>query len=388
MPTTSFPRNEQDFSGIFVLGMARALARCGHQIEVIAPEAGDGSSTSWTTPAKGVSVRWLPYMWPRRLERTFHRDGAPENLARDPMAWLGAASFPLALGAELSSALRISRRWDAIISHWGLPTGLVSSMARSSQRHLAFFHSADVHLLMRHERIGRMLARKIARGSDSLVFVSAALRDRFLTLAPESEPKTHVITMGVEKPALLDRERARSELRCAGVTLLAMSRLVPIKGIDHAIEAVRGLANIRLVIAGKGPERARLEPGAPPNVRFIGPIMGAEKARWLSAADALLVPSIALSSGRTEGAPTAAIEALVAGLPIIAHATGGLPELVRHEHSGLLTKWCDPRELRSAIVRFAAEPGLASRLRRGAQEDGRERTWDAVCPKIQALLGV
>lgn len=385
MPTTSFPRNVHDISGVFVLGMARALAQLGHEIEVIAPESNEDDG-AWTHPAPGVSVRWLPYVRPRSLERTFHRHGAPDNLARDPLAWLGAATFPLVLGHALAKERSSSRRWDAIISHWGLPTGLVVSLAREHQKHIAFFHSADVHLLAMSARMGRVLAREISLGSDSLVFVSAALRDRFLALAPESASKAHVIAMGVDRPTTFDRAHARRELGCSELTLLVMSRLVPIKGVDRAIEAVSGLPGIRLVIAGAGPERTRLERSAPPNVHFMGQLAGLEKATWLAAADALIAPSITLASGRTEGAPTAVIEAMAAGLPIIAHPVGGLPELIMHERSGLLSSSCDVRDLRSAILRFAEDPNLASRLRRNAEEEGMKRTWDFVAPKIQALL--
>jgi glycosyltransferase involved in cell wall biosynthesis len=386
MPTTSFPRNAHDISGNFVLGMARALAQRGHEVEVIAPESNEGTRATWTHPAPGVSVHWLPYARPKALERTFHRHGAPENLARDPLAWIGAATFPFALGLALTKPLRISKRWDAIISHWGLPTGLIASLVRDHQRHVSVFHSADVHLLAKNAKVGRVLARSIATGSDSLVFVSAALRDRFLALAPQAASKARVIAMGVERPITIDRARARDELGCMDLTLLVMSRLVPIKGVDRAIEAVRGLTGIRLVIAGVGPERARLETSAPSNVQFLGLLAGLEKAKWLSAADALVVPSMTLPSGRTEGAPTAVIEAMAAGLPIIAHPVGGLPELVRHEHSGLLSPSCDVRDLRNTILRFASDPNLASRLRQCAAEEGSKRTWDFVCPKFQTLL--
>lgn len=392
MPTTSFPRYEGDVSGCFVLGMARALAQCGHEVEVIAPEpehARDGEL--WTRCSPGVSVRWVPYARPRALQRTFHRAGAPDNLAQDPLAWLGAVTWPFALAGAMRARTRSGarRRWDAIVSHWGVPSGLVSSELRRGQRHVAFFHSGDVHALTRAARAGRILARRIARGSEAMVFVSSALRDRFLALAPEAAAKAHVIAMGVDAPIVIERDAARAALGCSGPTLLALGRLVSIKGIHRAIDAVATMPELTLVIAGAGPERARLEArarGSTGNVRFIGTVTGLEKARWLAAADALVVPSEALASGRTEGAPTAVIEALAAGLPVLATDTGGLPELVTHERSGLLIDSADPLALRAAITRFAGDAELRARLATGAAREGSGRTWASVAPRIDALL--
>ncbi|MDQ3033356.1 MAG: glycosyltransferase, partial [Myxococcota bacterium] len=153
MPTTSFPRYVGDVSGCFVLGMARALAARGHRIEVIAPEPDRDleGRPPWTQPSPGVSVRWVPYARPRALQRTFHRDGAPDNLARDPLAWIGALSWPFALARAIDEG---AARWDVIASHWGVPSGLIAAARRGRCGHVAFFHSADVAALARVPRVG------------------------------------------------------------------------------------------------------------------------------------------------------------------------------------------------------------------------------------------
>ena len=97
--TTSFPRFDGDVPGLFVLGFARALAERNHRVEVFAPEP----SEELAPPAwPGVEVRWLPYMRPRRLARTFYGAGVPDNLSRDPAAWLGLA-LPVMVWARVTS---------------------------------------------------------------------------------------------------------------------------------------------------------------------------------------------------------------------------------------------------------------------------------------------
>lgn len=382
MPATSFPTSERDVSGIFVLGMARALAARGHEIEVLAPAPAEGEP--WTAPAPGVRVRWLRYARPRALQRTFHRAGAPDNLARDPLAWIGAASFPLALAAALRA-----RRWDAIASHWGVPCGLVAAGLRGRARHVAFFHSADVHALTRAARAGRAMARAISAGSDELVFVSDALRERFLELAPRAHDRAHVMAMGVDSLPPLDRDQARASLGLDRLTLLALARLVPVKGLDVAIEALAGRDDVELVVAGEGPERARLEQLARARrvrVRFLGVITGEAKSRWLAAADALVAPSVVLPGGRSEGAPVAVLEAMGASKPVIASAAGGLAELVVHDETGLLVPPRDAAALRAAIERLRSDPSLAARLGERASLRARERTWTALAPRVEGWL--
>src|SRR5712671_261102 len=66
MLTTSFPRFEHDSAGTFVLGMARALAARGHEVEVLAPEPREAAPVpSWP----GVWVEYVPYLRPRALQR-------------------------------------------------------------------------------------------------------------------------------------------------------------------------------------------------------------------------------------------------------------------------------------------------------------------------------
>lgn len=388
MPTTSFPTHDGDPAGAFVLGMARALARRGHRIEVLAPEP--DVRGAWTEPAPGVQVEWIPYARPRALQRTFHRAGGPENLGRDPLAWLGAPLFPLAL--ERAMRARVDR-WSSIASHWGVPCGWVSSRVAGGRPHVAFFHSGDVHAIGRLPApLRRAIARTIAGGATSLAFVTPALRDRFAMFL-RTPIDAHVIPMGVDPIAAHDRAGARRALRGAGAAdsflLLAMSRLVAVKGLDRAIAAVAGLDGVELAIAGDGPERARLEREAQrlrARVSFLGVVRGDLKARWLAAADALVAPSIVLPSGRTEGAPTAVIEAMSAGVPVIASDAGGLPELVGHAEGGWIAPGARVDRLRDAIGRLASDPALRARLAAGARQRARGASWDAVAPRIDALL--
>lgn len=385
--TTSFPRSPHDVAGCFVRGFAEALAARGHELDVLAPEPPSGSPPLTSHP--GVTLTWVPYLRPRSLQRTFYGAGVPDNLGRDPAAWLGLGPFVFALA--LATARR-QHRWDAVISHWALPSALVAEAFAPDRPHLAVLHSADVHLLTKLPA-RRMLAERIARAT--LLFSAPVLKERFAScLGPSSrlllEAGSYVSPMGIEPPPrTADRASLRAKFGMTRFTLVAMSRLVPIKGLEVAIRAVAARPDVELFVAGDGPSRSALECLArslDANVRFLGTVTGRRKWELLFAADAFVSSSRPMASGRTEGAPTSIIEALAAGLPVLATDTGGVGSLVTHERTGLLVPTSSPGALGSAIDRLVRDPALTQRLAEAARDEGRKLTWPELAPFFDHAL--
>jgi glycosyltransferase involved in cell wall biosynthesis len=126
--------------------------------------------------------------------------------------------------------------------------------------------------------------------------------------------------------------------------LLWLGRLVPYKRPDLAVEVARR-TGIRLVVVGDGPERARLERHAPPHVRFLGHCPDHTVRKAVADARMLLFPG-------EEDFGIAPVEALAAGVPVVALACGGALDYVRPGLNGLLVEREDPdafaRTIRSA----------------------------------------
>ncbi|MGD8862746.1 MAG: glycosyltransferase family 4 protein [Myxococcales bacterium] len=385
--TTSFPRFEGDVAGCFVLGFARALARRGHQVEVLAPEPARGTAPRF----EGLSLRWVPYARPRRLQRTFYGAGAPDNLRRDPGAWLGALPFTAALAAHAAGPRR--RPWDAVVSHWALPCGLVGGAVAAGRPHVAVLHGGDLDLL--HRLPGRArLARAVSDGATRLLFVSEAAQERFLSLLPadgrDVRARCLVQPMGVEPPQAPaePRSQLRAQLGLDRFTLLFLGRLVPIKGLTAALQTLRGRADLTLLLAGAGPERSRLEALASEtglDVRFVGTVAGVEKERLFHAADALLLPSRVEPDGRCEGTPTVLLEAMARGLPVLSTPHGGAGELLRGG-GGLLFDDADPASLHAAVDGLRCDPGRAAALSARARARAEGHSWPALGPRLEALL--
>ena len=388
--TTSFPRFEGDVAGAFVLGFARALASRGHDVRVLAPEPHEGDGPP---RLDGVELAWVPYMRPRALSRTFYGAGVPDNLRRDPRAWLGLAPFAVSLSRHVAETFRDR---DALVSHWALPSALAAGASRGGRPHLAVLHSADVHALATLP-FGAAVARRVAASATAMLFVSDGLRDRFLALLPALERarvmgRCHVSAMGIDESdahGAGTKREARSRLGLDRFTVLAMGRLVPIKGLEVAIDAFAARDGWELVLAGEGPARPALARRASllgARARFAGIVTGDRKRDFLRGADAYVLPSVELGSGRTEGLPTALLEAMLAKLPVVASDTGGVRDVVTHDRSGLLVTPGSVGELAGALDRLSADGRLRRRLGSAAHTVAKRYRWSELAPHIESLL--
>jgi glycosyltransferase involved in cell wall biosynthesis len=156
-------------------------------------------------------------------------------------------------------------------------------------------------------------------------------------------------------------------------TVLVAARLVPVKGVDVAIAAMQHIRRAaQLVVAGDGPERARLAAAQPHGL--LGEVTTAQRDELLRTASVVVVPSRIVPNGRTEGTPAIAIEALAAGVPVIASSVGGLRDLPGVQ----LVPPENPYELARAIDQTLADPPPPAVLR--AAVAGLD--WRDVAPRL------
>jgi glycosyltransferase involved in cell wall biosynthesis len=306
--TTSYPRFAGDPAGNFVGEHVAALRALGHDVDVIA--AGDGPD--------------------RVASRLFYDGGAPDALERGG-GLLDAASFTARLAFAVA---RRARHWDRAIAHWLVPSALAALPARVPLTAIA--HGGDIHTLARmHLLRPALIALRHAR----LVFVSAELESiaRRHGFAGESI----VQSMGVDTARFAAIPRAPE----TPPIVLVIARLVPIKGVDVALAAMARLrVPARLIVAGDGPERRA-------SSEFIGAVDTAQRDQLLGRASVVAIPSRVLANGRSEGTPLVALEALAAGVPVVASAVGGLADL-----PVTLVAPEDPDALARAIEKVLAAP--------------------------------
>ena len=282
------------------------------------------------------------------------------------------ATHPRAYLATISHALRLSAG--------GLRAGLWQ-----------LFYFGEAILLWRHCRrrgIGHVHVHFANVGADVAMLAahfSEAARSQRSSLswsftmhsqvAQQTDGATDyydVVRCGVDVREFHPRDRSAAEDGCARI--LAVGRLLPLKGhallLEAAAQLLAGGAHLQVTIVGDGPERARLERlsrelGIESHVRFAGAVGRDKLAGHYSEADIFCLPSFA------EGVPVVLMEAMAAGLPVVATRVGGIPELVRDEETGLLVYPGRPDLLADALRRLM-ESGP---LRRSLSEAG--RSWVA-----------
>jgi len=165
-----------------------------------------------------------------------------------------------------------------------------------------------------------------------------------------------------------------------------LGRLDPIKRVPDLVEALRDIPRAHLHIFGEGPERAEIERtavrlGLTRRLTMHGAVPRPQDA--LSKIRLLILPSAA------EGFGLVLIEAMAAGIPVVATDVPGIRDVVQDGVTGLLVPSAQPQRLADAINRLIADPLLRNRLIEAGSADVRERfTWDMVLPKYWELLGV
>ncbi len=201
-------------------------------------------------------------------------------------------------------------------------------------------------------RLQKRARKREVKRADGVIVPSQYLRKMVIgwQVLP---PRVRVIYNALppaELPAASQVEaRAQLGLHPTAPTLLFVGRLVQWKGVDDLIYVLSDLPGVRLVIAGDGTMRDKLEGfaaerGVADRVTFLGRVPHEQVPLYMRAAD-----FTALYSGY-EGLSHVLLESLRAGTPVIASHKGGNPEVVQHGINGMLVPYGNPTALRTTIA--------------------------------------
>ncbi len=149
------------------------------------------------------------------------------------------------------------------------------------------------------------------------------------------------------------------------------------------LACARGFPDLRVLVAGDGPEHARLAAlatslGLDGTVDFLG--------RRTDVPDVLSALDVSVSSSDFEGTPLALMESMDAGVPVVATRVGGSPDLIEDGVQGLLVPPRDPEALAAAIAGLLADPDLAREMgRRGRERRRSEFDIDVAAERFGEL---
>jgi glycosyltransferase involved in cell wall biosynthesis len=350
---------------------ARALARRGHRLTVLAPVAAGRPPRE---EDGGVEVL-----------RVLRRHGLPQTLADPPAARraaarLGDRRFDVALAHQATNAAGLAGALD-------VPLALVfhASAVLESRflRTRAPLPRRVVERLLDPSLVA--LERRAVSRARSVLVLSEYSRGLLVGRHPGAAGKTHLVAGGVEARFLEPPPHAAAEVRARygvpdGATLLLTARrLEPRMGVEELVRALAALDDPRLalVVAGDGVERNGLTRlaeslGLAGRVRFAGRVPEDDLRSLYAAADLFVLPTVAY-----EGFGMSTVEALAAGTPVLGTAVGATPEILEPIDPALVVPRAEPDALADALRRVL--PALGDGLRARCAAVARERyAWDAV----------
>ncbi|MDQ7857906.1 MAG: glycosyltransferase family 4 protein [Armatimonadota bacterium] len=228
-------------------------------------------------------------------------------------------------------------------------------------------------------RAMRWLRTWSTRQADTLVVPSRYLEAAVRRWAPAA--RIEVVPIGVDAPAAARTgPSARGELRA-----LWVGRLVAPKRLDVLVEAVAMTSSTRLVIVGDGPERGRLEALArrlevDNRVEFRGQMPRDAVWQAMAESDVLLLVS------EHEGLPHVAIEALAAGLPVVAPDAPWAREVVEEGETGVLVAEATPEAFAQVLTGLRQDPERLERLAKGARARAGQWSLQAMVDRVEETL--
>jgi phosphatidylinositol alpha 1,6-mannosyltransferase len=337
--------------------VADQLAGRGHHPIVVAPSGADYRSARGhaievlTVPSMAVpGYRGLEVARPNVDLRDVLAEVSPDVVHLASPAVLGRAAVRAANELDLPSVAI----WQTDLSAFARRYHL-SASTRMVWSHLRRLHNAaDLTLVpssasayqLRGQGIGPLALWQ--RGVDRDLFDPARRDDAWRADLPGGAPGDLVVGF--------------------------VGRLAPEKRV-HLLEPISRLPGVHVVVVGDGPKRRMLE-RLMPQAHFTGQLTGADLGRAVASLDVLVHP------GADETFCQVVQEALCAGVPVVATASGGPLDLVRHGDNGLLWAGEDPEVLRAQVIGLRDDRAGLAALAGRARPSVVHRTWSRVTDEL------
>ena len=297
--------------------------------------------------------------------------------------------------AALPHVLRPGRPVDVVHAHQGEDVATLLLARLAAARHRCPL-VVTVHCSVRHTVTGRspralflrlvggaVEARVLAR-ADAVV---ALARRTAQLLRRDGVPAdaVHVIPSGFEPGTFGDRDREDAFAGFGRPRVGFVGRLAPSKRPDLLVRAFAAMSReASLVVVGDGPLRERVEEMAASSVprgrvHLQGFVEHTQVPRVLASLDVLVLPS------EYEELGSVLVEAMAAGVPVVATDVGGIPEVVRDGETGLLVPPGDVAALTAALDRLTADRELRRRLGEAARDRAQQYAWPVLARRVLAV---
>lgn len=372
--TSSYPTPSNPGGGIFIRKMLEHLPA---PIEIVVLAPGMAEAETPGIKHSGLRVERIRYA-PRALQILANRPGGiPAALKTFPWLILLLPAWALAMFA---ATLRLAGKYDLIHTHWSV-CGVIGGLAGCLKRVpvVTTLHGTDVDWA---ERFGffRLILMLCFKLSGAVVGVSTAMTHRLQSRWPHWRHKIQTIPNGVSR-AYFNVPAKDLSMDSNEFVFASVGNLIPGKQVDLTVRAFQRLVQSgrspRLVIAGDGPCGPGLRHlvrrhGLNRNIEFLGAIAPDQVARLMRRANVLVLASV------REGRPTIVMEAMAAGVAVIASDIDGVRELIAPGRTGLLFNAGDIEALFAHMAALMDQPARTRKIAQQARRwmTARNLTWE------------
>jgi len=384
--THNFIRFREDSAGQFVFTLTKELAN-DFQIFILAPHEKGLPRYEVIDNIKVIRFRYHF----ARFETLAYRGDMHERVLRKFSCKI---AFAFMLISFLFNAYNIIRKNKIKIlhCHWWIPAGLVGYLLTlvTKARLVLTTHGTDVFIL-RKFRWAIPLAQRVFKKAEVITVISSCLKTLLGSALKIDPGKIWVFPMPFDTRKfypLQDRKTVKGGI-------LSIGRLIERKGYQYLIEACRLLKdqkiNFHLIIIGNGPDEERLKKlvssqGLWDEVEIKGNLDQNQLLLFYNSAEVFVLPSITDWKMEAEGLGMVLLEAMACKIPVIGTKSGGIPDIVINEKTGLLVPEKNSSLLAEAIKRYLLDEDLGNRMAEGGYRFVQENfTPKAIAGKLRGI---
>ncbi|MBI2625244.1 MAG: glycosyltransferase family 4 protein [Candidatus Nealsonbacteria bacterium] len=253
---------------------------------------------------------------------------------------------------------------------------------------------ANIHYIITVQRLEEnkgFLRKLVYRNAMVCIAASHAIKEYFEELGCKD---VEVIPNGIDLARFknLDRQRSRNKLGLKDeFAVMTVARLEKIKGLEYLIGAAKIISKNPpnqhkpvFIIIGDGSERKNLEGlaeklGVEDRVKFLGPIANERIPEYLAGADCFVLPSL------KEGFGIAILEAMAAGVPVVATNVGGIKDIIEGGKTGILVEPENSEALAKVISKTCSSGELIGQLVNNAMGELTHYSWNNVLEKVYKI---